>query len=142
MAALSAERNTVRRTGDRLSRPMEAGAKCWAGGVICLNAAGNAVPGATSTTLKVDGVCRKTVDNTLGIAGALTVESVPGVYRFDNSANADLITAGMVGTNCYLVDDHTVAATSGSNTRVVAGLIADLDATGVWVRIGQAPFPL
>ena len=31
MAELSAERNTVRRGGEKFARAMEAGVKCWAG---------------------------------------------------------------------------------------------------------------
>jgi len=142
MAALSAERNTVRRGGDRFSRPVEAATKIYLGGLTCLNAAGNAVPGSVSTTLKADGVCTTTVDNTAGAAGALTVEVRPGIYRFDNSAAGDLIDQTCILTNCYIVDDHTVAKTSGTSTRSVAGLVMDVDATGVWVRVGQAPFPI
>jgi len=142
MAALSADRNTVRRGGDRFSRPVEAGVKIYAGALVCLNAAGNAVPGSTSTTLKADGRAQFQVDNTAGIAGALTVESIPGLYRWDNSAAGDAITAANIGSNCYIVDDHTVALTSATNTRSVAGKIKDVDASGVWVAIGDAPYPL
>ena len=141
MAALSADRNTVRRSGDRLVRPVEANANIHAGAIICLNAAGNAVPGSTSTTLKTDGACRKAANNTGGIAGAMTVESYPGIYRLDNSAAGDAITAAAIGTNCFVVDDHTVALTSGGSTRSVAGKIVDVDATGVWVALGSPPYP-
>jgi hypothetical protein len=142
MAALSADRNTVRRSGDRFSRPVEAGAKIYAGALVCLNAAGNAVPGSVSTTLVAQGRANAQVDNTGGAAGALTVEVLPGIYRWDNSAAGDAIAQANIGANAYIVDDHTVALTSGGNTRSVAGQIVDVDANGVWVRIGQSPFPL
>lgn len=142
MAALSADRNTVRQSGERFARPVEAATICYAGGIVCLNAAGNAVPGATSTTLKADGVARSRADNSLGLAGAITVESYPGVYRFDNSAGGDAIAAANIGSNCYIVDDHTVALTSNTNTRSVAGVIRDVDSVGVWVAIGAAPYPI
>ena len=36
---------------------------------------------------------------------------------FANSASGDLITAAEVGSDCYIVDDQTVAKTNGSSTR-------------------------
>jgi hypothetical protein len=48
-----------------------------------------------------------------------------------------LITRAEIGDDCYIVDDSTVAKTNpGGNTRSVAGKIVDVDAKGVWVRIG------
>jgi hypothetical protein len=40
------------------------------------------------------------------------------------------------GNDCYLVDDQTVAKTSATNTRSVAGKIVDVDSQGVWVKLG------
>lgn len=45
-------------------------------------------------------------------------------------------TAADIGSDCYIVDDQTVAKTNGTNTRSVAGKIMDVDAQGVWVRSG------
>jgi hypothetical protein len=56
------------------------------------------------------------------------------VYRFSNSGGADLITLGDIQSDCYIVDDSTVAKTSGTNTRSVAGKIRDVDVGGVWVE--------
>jgi len=142
MAALSTERSTVKRSGEIFSRPVEAATKVYAGGLACLNAAGNAVPGSTATTLRADGVFQRTVDNTLGSAGALTVDVEAGIFRFDNSSGGDAIVESSLLLTCYIVDDHTVALTSGGSTRSVAGKIVDIDAYGVWVEVGSPSFPI
>lgn len=136
MVALSAERNTPRRTGDRFARPVKGGVKIFLGALVCLDANGFAVPGAAVSTLKADGRAHETVDNTAGADGAVMVGVRPGIYRFDNSAAGDAIAAADIGNPCYVVDDHTVAKTSNSNARPQAGRICDVDAQGVWVAIG------
>ena len=49
-----------------------------------------------------------------------------------------MITQAEIGDACYIVDDETVAKTSGGNTRSVAGEIVDVDDDGVWVDIPSA----
>lgn len=134
--ALSADRDTPKREGQIFGVPMATGAKGYAGGIACLNAAGYGVPGSTATTLKAVGRFNAQVDNTLGQNGDLTADVERGVFRFKNSADADLITVAEVGTVAYLVDDETVAKTSGTNTRSRAGFIVDVDSLGVWVLLG------
>jgi hypothetical protein len=63
------------------------------------------------------------------------------VFRWENSANADLITQAEVGTDCYIVDDQTVAKTSATNTRSKAGRVVSVDDAGVWVATGLAVYP-
>ena len=136
MAALTKARNTVKRDGARFSRPVAADAVIYQGALVCLSATGFATPGATATTLTADGMAKESVDNTDGANGAVNVEVERGVFRLENSAAADAITAAEIGDNCYIVDDQTVAKTDGSSARSIAGKIEDVDAQGVWVRIG------
>jgi hypothetical protein len=133
--ALTKDRNTSRRDGTQFSDPMGAAAKIFAGSLVCLDASGNAVPGSTSTTIKVRGVAQEQVDNTGGAAGAKRIETRRGVFQFANSASTDQITRAEIGTQCYIVDDQTVAKTSATNTRSVAGVVRDVDDGGVWVEI-------
>jgi hypothetical protein len=133
--ALTKDRNTKRRDGVLFSDPLAAATRIFAGALVCLNAAGNAVPGATATTLTARGVAQEHVDNSAGAAGDLRIESRRGVFPFVNSAAADEITRADIGTNAYIVDDQTVAKTSGTNTRSVAGVIRDVDSDGVWIEI-------
>ncbi len=134
MTALSADRNTPRRQGVELLELPAAAAKVFhAGALAALDAAGNATPGATATTLRGLGRVEAAVDNSAGAAGAKTVTIRRGCYRWANSAAGDAIAAADVGNNAYIVDDQTVAKTNGSSTRSVAGRITDVDADGVWV---------
>ena len=132
---LTKDRDTHRRDGVQHNDPVAATTRIFAGSLMCLNAAGFAVPGATSTTLKARGRAEEQVDNRDGAAGDLRIESRRGVFPFDNSAAADEITRADIGNECYIVDDHTVAKTDGTDTRSVAGTIRDLDDAGVWVEI-------
>lgn len=137
MVALTAARlATAQRDGIEFSRQVAANARIFEGALVCLSATGFATPGATATTLKADGVARETVDNTGGANGAVRVTVRKGVFPFVNSAAGDAITIADIGTDCFIVDDQTVAKTNGTNTRSVAGRVVDVDSAGVWVRIG------
>lgn len=135
MTALSADRNTPQRerTGRRI--PVAAGAVIYAGALVAINSSGYAVPFSVSTTLKGGGRAERAVNNTGGAAGDQSVDVRVGTFRYANSASADLITRADIGNDCYGVDDQTVAKTSGTNTRSVAGKIFDVDDQGVWVTI-------
>lgn len=133
MSALTADRNTPRRDGQELSLGLAAATKIYGGSIVCRNASGYAVSGSTSTTLKALGIAGEQVDNSSGSAGAKSVAIRKGTYRFGNSTSTDAITAADIGNDCYIVDDQTVAKTSGTSTRSVAGKVADVDSDGVWV---------
>ena len=134
MTALAADRQTPRRSAHQFSLPCAAAVRHYAGSIVCLNASGLAVKGATSTTLKTVGVAQENVDNTNGAAGDLQVPVERGCWRFANSASTDQITLADYGSTCYVVDDQTVAKTNGTNTRIAAGIVRDVDAAGVWVE--------
>ncbi|OPY15618.1 MAG: hypothetical protein A4E66_00022 [Syntrophus sp. PtaB.Bin001] len=133
MGALTAERDTPARGGDLISLPAAAAKKIYGGSLTAKDASGNATPGATATTLLGMGRAKDTVDNSNGSAGDLNVEIEKGIFRFANSTSTDEITRADIGSNCYIVDDQTVAKTSGSSTRSVAGKVFDVDSLGVWV---------
>jgi hypothetical protein len=136
MTALTSDRITPHRLSDEIVLTAAAAKKFYAGALAALDAAGRATPGATATTLKGMGRVEAYVDNSAGAAGDVTVKIRRGTFRWFNSAAGDAITAAEIGTDCYIVDDQTVAKTSGSNTRSIAGRIMDVDALGVWVRSG------
>ena len=132
--ALSSDRNTPRRDGVQYVFPVATGAKIYAGAIVVLDG-GYAKPGSTDTGLVVLGIAEAPVDNTLGQNGDLEVSVRRGVFRFENSSAGDAIARADIGKRCYVVDDQTVAKTSGTNTRSVAGVIADVDSDGVWVDL-------
>lgn len=134
MTATTAERNTPCRAAAELSFPIAADTVVLKGTIVVLDTSGNAEPGATATGKKSVGVARESVDNTGGAAGALDVPIARGCFRFFNSATTDEITDADYGADCYIVDNQTVAKTSGTNTRSVAGVVRGVDAAGVWVE--------
>jgi hypothetical protein len=136
MAALTADRNTYRKDAELIVLPAAAAKTFFVGALAALDAAGRATPGATATTLKGLGRVEDFVNNSAGAAGAADVTIRRGTFRFANSAAGDAITAAEIGSDCYIVDDQTVAKTSGTNTRSIAGRVMDVDALGVWVRLG------
>ena len=133
MTALTQDRNTLRCEGVAIEPPVAAGVRIYFGALVAINAAGLAVPGATSATLKGAGSALKEADNRQGAAGDIRVRLDKRPARFANSAAADAITLADLGTDCFIVDDQTVAKTSGGNTRSRAGKVFDVDADGVWV---------
>lgn len=133
MAALTKDRNTLRKADDLINFPVKAATIIFAGALV-VNDAGNAAPGRTATTLKALGRAEKYVNNP-GANGAERIEIRRGIFRFANSTAGDAITLADVGANCFIVDDQTVAKTDGGTTRSIAGVIRDVDANGVWVEI-------
>lgn len=135
MAALTQERDTKRRTGSLISLNAAAAKKYFAGALVARDANGRATPGAVATTLLGIGRVAETIDNSAGADDAVTVPIERGIFRFANSASADLIATADIGNDCYIVDDQTVAKTDGTSTRSVAGKVHDVDALGVWIDL-------
>lgn len=131
--ALTQDRNTPMKDGEIVAVPV-AVAKIFAGSLVAVNAAGYATPGAVATTLKYFGRAEEQVDNTDGSAGDKTVLVRRGkAFKWLNHG-ADPVVQADLGANCYIVDDQTVAKTSGTNTRSVAGQVIQVDADGIWVE--------
>ncbi|WP_457650941.1 hypothetical protein [Profundibacter sp.] len=138
MAALTEDRNTPQSMGDNRVGLVAAATKIFAGALLMRNAAGYLVNGQTATGAHGVGRAHEAVDNSAGVAGDVTVRFDPGIFRYENSAGADLITVADIGSVAWIVDDQTVAKTNGTSTRSAAGLIEDVDALGVWVRFDEA----
>lgn len=129
---LSRERNTIQ-IGDGLIREIgvKTNTKIFAGALV-VNDGGVAAPGRTATGLVCLGRAEQTVDNTGGADNAVRVRVRRGVFGFKNKAD-DAIVAADIGKDCYLVDDETVAKTSATNTRSVAGKVFSIDGDTVFV---------
>lgn len=132
--ALKADRNTPRREGDFLTLLVAANKKIYAGALVVVDSDGYAAPGSAATGLKAAGRAESQADNTGGEAGAVSVIVRRGVFKFENLAT-DAVELDDLLSNCYIVDDETVAATDGDNKRSVAGKVLGVDADGVWVEI-------
>lgn len=133
MSATTADRNTPHMDGKLIPVPMAAGAVIPAGVIVAANATGFATNGATATTLTYLGCSDQAVDNSAGADGAQYILVRRGkAFQFANLA-ADPVTQASFGKPCYIADNQTVAATSGSNTRSQAGIVLGVDSDGVWV---------
>ena len=57
-----------------------------------------------------------------------------GVFNFVDSDGTT--TRAAIGSACFVVDDQTVTAAAAEGAAApVAGIVMDVDAEGVWVRI-------
>lgn len=138
MVALTADRNTARaERGFIKSLPMAAATKIFAGSMVCRTMTGAATKGATALSLVTVGRANEQIDNSSGAAGALRIKVEEGIFVWANSSAADQITDADIGNRCFVVDDQTVARTSGSGTRSPAGVVVAVDTTGVWVMMGD-----
>jgi hypothetical protein len=115
---------------------MAAAMLIYAGALVAVSATGYATKGAVATTLKQFGRAEETVDNSGGAAGAKKINVATGIFVWANSSAGDLITIAEIGTDCFIVDDQTVAKTNGTATRSRAGKVVFVDATGVYVQMG------
>ena len=103
--------------------------------VLGIVASGLLVNGDTATTLKAVGVTGGLLDNSAGLASAISGTVSIGVWGpFANSSAGDQIALADVGSDCYIVDNQTLAKTSGSSTRSIAGKVWDVTTDGVWVK--------
>lgn len=124
MTALTASRDTVQLASEgNFTLELAAATKIYAGSLVAINASGYAVPASASSALRCVGRAEKTVDNTSGAAGALTIEVKPGRFYFACSG-ASRASRGLMA---YAVYDNEVALNDGSGLRAAAGRIVDYD---------------
>ncbi len=132
MTALAMERMTPF-AGVMPSRgtfPIAANVIIYKGALVGLNSSGQAVPGDTIANgcLAAVGKASATYDNDGGSAAALDVEVEYGEFGYiSKTGGGDDITADDVGKVCFVVDDQTVALTSNTDTRGIAGFITQVD---------------
>ncbi|MDQ0454648.1 hypothetical protein [Rhizobium paknamense] len=133
MTALTIDRNTPQRSGDNRNFPVKGATTLFAGSMVALSENGFLVPASTLANLKVVGRNERRIVNQ-GADGDQRADVKAGIFRFENSTGGDAITLVDIGSDCFAVDDQTVARTSNSSARPVAGTIFDVDDDGVWVK--------
>jgi hypothetical protein len=143
MAALTAPRNTPERSHYLVSeeQDLKTNVIFFHGQMVCLDASGYLIPAITSATLKRFGRLNLSffgpqgkLDMTGLASGSQKGKIEFGIFRWNNSTSGDLIAVADRGNTCFAVDDNTVAKTSNSSARSVAGIILDVDSSGVWVE--------
>lgn len=134
MTALAKDRNTQRRTTwDQRVYPVAAATTIYAGSLVAVDAAGNAVPAANTAGLRVVGVADGQVNNAAGAAGAKSVYVTEGNFFFANEGATLAIVAADKANPVFVVDDQTVGdrGTAG----IVAGLLTHVETGGVWIDV-------
>ena len=63
-----------------------------------------------------------------------------GAYELHNSSSGDALTADDIGSVVYAADDQTVAKTSASGVRSVAGILLDVRPSGKCLTLVGLPF--
>ena len=139
MTALAANRNTPQQYGPTrdINVPVAASTTIYNGALVADNNSGYLVAASASAALVVAGIATEYVDNSSGSAGDKNCKVRSNVVaRFANSAGGDAITVAARGDICYAQDDQTVALTHNDMARPIAGVVIDVDSSGVWVLVG------
>ena len=113
--------------GRRFVDPVAASTLIYAGAMVALNAAGNAIP-AIPTAARMRGVALAEADNSSGAIGDENVIIERGPFLVDNNGT---VNRTHIGGNVYVVDDNTVGAAG----TLIAGKCLDVTAQGVVVEI-------
>ena len=150
MAALTNARNTPEMADGGRMRvfPVEANTNVYLGGIVALDAAGNAVPASATTTtanpLRVvgraeyvlHGVPGQNAINNPGAAGAISITARKGVFLYATDGS---VAAAQLGLICFALDDNNVTANNRASGATVqqyaaAGTVVAIDPSGqVWV---------
>jgi hypothetical protein len=132
MSALTRDRATPYREGIEIEYPVAANTKIYAGSLVCISAAGYAVPAADTSGYRFAGVALEQVDNSAG--GKSVRVRRAGVFEFD----AVSITQDMVGAAMFAADDHTFDDAAGPTNDIKVGLLVKyVSATKGWIDIAR-----
>lgn len=138
--ALTADRDAYEVTDQRTLPPVPAAAATtiYAGGSVCLDASGNAVPAADGAG-DVYGVAQEEVDNSAGSAGDLSVKCNAGIFHFTNSSGDPVAAADVLNTVFAEADDIAAKTQNATGTLPKLGRFLGIDADhGVKVFVGKS----
>jgi hypothetical protein len=140
-------RDTPQRDGLYVQLPAESNRVVWAGTMVAVDSAANAVMASDSTGLVVIGTAQETVNNTLN--GGVPLQPWQSGYNNANGngllrvrrgawgwlcpTNAP-ITRTSIGQICYVLDARTVT-TSATTNNIIAGVICDVDTVSGYVYV-------
>jgi len=129
MANLTQSRNTraLALPGASYGDPVAANTQIFKGAMVALDNAGNAVPAAPTAAAMRGCALDFGVDNSAGVAGAVTIETKKGVFLFNQTG----LDRTDIETEVSVLDDNTV----GGAGALKAGILKDLTSEGAWVEI-------
>jgi len=105
--------------------PVEANTNVYLGGIVALNANGNATPASSGANLKLigraemvyGGIPGQDAVNNPGAAAAISIVARRGVFMY--AVNDASIAAAQVGQMAFAVDDNSVSLSDGGGTTAV-----------------------
>ena len=134
--ALTAGRNTPQRIGPGDLGLTMGSNVIYEGSMVALTA-GVAVAACDVANHTVVGCAMETVDNTgANYLSTRVIRVRRGIFRW---ANGPTFTDSSVGQLCYVSDDNTVTSAGVASADIIAGVIVDVDADGVWVDTYGTP---
>ncbi len=135
---LAADRKTNYRDGVEIDLPVKTLTKIYAGSMVCLDAAGYAVPAADAAGNIFAGVAMEQADNSAGLDGALSVRVRRlGVFEY----KATSIAQANLGAQMYVVDDETFDESDPGNGVLCGVLVKYISATRGWIDIASGVRP-
>jgi hypothetical protein len=143
MSNITANRASTSRFGNSesvllpvLAFQMAASTTLYSGGLVSINGSGLLQAATASGTQIVVGVSRKF--NVSAASGVTMQEVEIGCFNFDIGTSGDALTVANAMTDVYVIDDHTVGATSNSGARPRAGYLVTVLNGQAFVMVGVA----
>lgn len=107
--------------------PVAAGAVIYNGALVCVDAAGLALPGADAAGLKFIGLAYRGFENAMGSAGdALTKMRVAEIDLTPTASYDVTGTPPTAGQRAYLVDDNTITVDATAHS-IDVGIVTEPD---------------
>jgi hypothetical protein len=136
MSATTDDRNTQSRGTSQVNLGVAANTTIPAGVMVAINASGYALNGADAASLTLIGCALERAANTAtgNADGDVAIEVATDCRLWAND-DGDPVTIAHIGQRCYVLDNQTVSI-SGGTYSVIAGIVHDVTADGVWVDHG------
>ena len=116
------------------ARTIKDAAKLYVGEMISQDATPEALAAADSASIVILGVGTKEIDNT---ADGLTVNDIStAIHLMTNSTTA--LTKANIGGFAYVEDADTVTTLAGATNNIIAGVVVEVTADGVYVDFDPA----
>lgn len=128
-AALTANRNTLSRSGGQVSLTVYTNVHIYAGALVSINSSGKAVPASDATGDSVVGRAASEVNN-VGVKDGAVINVDRGIFKWSQTGE---LTDANIGAVVFVKNDQTVTS-SNTSYYIIAGNVVDVDDDGdVWV---------
>ena len=117
---------------------MTASTTIYAGALVCINAAGFAVPADATANFVVVGIAIQTKKTVASGSDKIVVRAGVIAKLGHTSVAANKIVRADVGNAAHVVDDESVGD-DGGGVDIIAGMVVGFDDDGVWVDLNRAP---